>query len=317
MGAAEADNRAADRARHAAENKRTSQRQVDAINRRLGNTKNPGGDRRARQRSLARIAGSQKDCQRGADLTHDRRQQHRQQGILAQHGEVIDHQRHQPPVQAENHADLPERARRRTRQPRREGIHKLIAMRQHLAEPGRDRADKQKRQRHRHAQTEQRREEIFDGGGQPLVPLFFEPAAHPRRKNNRDHRCAVVKPDNRHAEKRIRQRAGLLACLKGRDHGRVRQRAANGHRDKGVAAKLFPGGVAQHQRKEKEQRVARGEPDFIGRAVGVQPAADHRNRQQPFQDTRCRQHADKGRKDPGNDINQTREQRTARRVLGR
>ena len=86
------------------------------------------------------------------------------------------------------------------------------------------------------------------------------------------------------------------------------ERPADHHGNKRVAAEFFPGGIAQHQREEEEQRVAGGEPDFIGAAFGGEPAADNRQRQQPFQNTGGRENADKRGEDPGDDVNQAAQQ---------
>ena len=227
---------------------------------------------------------------------------------MPQHRQVVNHQRHQPPVQAKNNADLPQRAHRRARQPRCQNVNTLIAVRQHLAQPGRQRPDNEESQRHGHAQTDQRREEVFHRGRQQPGAQFFQPAAHPRGENNRDHRRAVVKPGDRNAQKGVRYRARLLAGVKRRNHHRMSERPADHHGNKRVAAEFFPGGIAQHQREEEEQRVAGGEPDFIGAAFGGEPAADNRQRQQPFQNTGGRENADKRGEDPGDDVNQAAQQ---------
>ena len=91
MAVAKADNRAADGASDAAEDKRTAERQIQPINRRLGHAEDPRGYRRARQHFLPRIAGAQENPQRGANLPHHRRQQHRHHRIMAKHGKVVNH----------------------------------------------------------------------------------------------------------------------------------------------------------------------------------------------------------------------------------
>ena len=86
------------------------------------------------------------------------------------------------------------------------------------------------------------------------------------------------------------------------------KRPADHHGNKRIAAEFFPGGIAQHQREEEEQRVAGGEPDFIGAAFDGEPAADNRQRQQPFQNTGRGQNADKRGKDTGDDVDQAAQQ---------
>ena len=227
---------------------------------------------------------------------------------MPQHRQVVDHQRHQPPVQAKNNADLPQRAHRRARQPRCQNVNTLIAVRQHLAQPGRQRPDNEESQRHGHAQTDQRREEVFHRGRQQPGALFFQPAADPRGENNRDHRRAVVEPRDGDAQKGFRYRPRLLAGVKCRNHHRMGERPADHHGNKRVAAELFPGGIAQHQREEEKQRIAGGKPDFIRAALGREPAADHGQRQQPLQNTGRGQNADKRGKDPGDDVNEAAQQ---------
>ena len=229
---------------------------------------------------------------------------------MPQHRQVVDHQRHQPPVQAKNDADLPQRAHRRARQPRCQNVNTLIAVRQHLAQPGRQRPDHEESQRHGHGKTDQRREEVFHRGRQQPGALLFQPAAHPRGENNRDHRRAVVEPGDGNAQKGFRHRARLLAGVERRNHHWMGERPADHHGNEWVSAELFPGGIAQHQREEEEQRVAGSKPDFIRAAPGREPAAHHGQRQQPFQNTGRRQNADKRGKDAGDDINQTAQQVT-------
>ena len=86
------------------------------------------------------------------------------------------------------------------------------------------------------------------------------------------------------------------------------KRPADHHGNKRVAAEFFSRGIAQHQREEEEQRVAGGEPDFIGAAFGGEPAAHHRQRQQPLQNTGGCQNADKRGEDPGDDVDQAAQQ---------
>ena len=161
MAVAETDNRPADRPGHAAEDKRPAQRQVQAVDSRFGDAKNPGRDSRPGQYFLPRVAAAQENPQRRSHLPHHRRQQHRQHRILAEHRQVVDHQRDQPPVQAKDHANLPQGAHCGPCQPRRNRVDNLVTVGQQLAQPGGNRADGQEGQRHHHCQANGRSEEVF------------------------------------------------------------------------------------------------------------------------------------------------------------
>lgn len=63
---------------------------------------------------------------------------------MTKYRHVVDHQRHQPPVQAENNAHLPHGAQYRARQPWGKRINELVAVGQQMAQPGGDRANHQK-----------------------------------------------------------------------------------------------------------------------------------------------------------------------------
>ncbi|MNT71305.1 hypothetical protein D3C72_2097770 [compost metagenome] len=76
MRIAKAYNRAPHRARHATEDKRASQRQVNAIHSRFGDAENPCGNGGTRYHLLARVPGKQEYTQCGPHLPHHRRQQH-------------------------------------------------------------------------------------------------------------------------------------------------------------------------------------------------------------------------------------------------
>ncbi|CAH0259911.1 hypothetical protein SRABI106_02795 [Rahnella aquatilis] len=84
---------------------------------------------------------------------------------MAEHAEVVDHQRHQPPVQTEDHTDLPQCAHKGTGDHRADVINKLVAMGQLLTGPGRDRPDNQECQRHNHHQADQRCDEVTQRAG--------------------------------------------------------------------------------------------------------------------------------------------------------
>ena len=132
MAVAQPNDGSTDGTGHTAKDKRATQRQSQAINRRFGDAKDPGGYRRAGQHFLPRIAGAQEYSQRRPDLPHHRRQQHRQHRVLSQHRQIINHQGDQPPVQAKNNAYLPQRPHRRARQPRRDRVDNLVAVGQQL-----------------------------------------------------------------------------------------------------------------------------------------------------------------------------------------
>ena len=157
----EGGDRPADGAGDTAEDKRTTQRQGQTIDSRLGDAKQPRREGGTGQHPLTRIAGGQQNPQNRPHLGNHRRKNNRQHGVVTEHRHVVDHQRHQPPVQAENNAHLPHGAQYRARQPWGKRINELVAVGQQMAQPGGDRANHQEGERDHHRQADRRAEEVF------------------------------------------------------------------------------------------------------------------------------------------------------------
>ena len=158
---AKGSDRPANRPGDTAEDKRTAQRQSQAIDSRLGDAEQPGGEGGTGQHPLTRIAGGEENTEHGAHLGNHRRKNNRQHGVVTKYRHVVDHQRHQTPVQAENNAHLPHGAQYRARQPWGKRINELVAVGQQMAQPGGDRANHQEGERDHHRQADRRAEEVF------------------------------------------------------------------------------------------------------------------------------------------------------------
>lgn len=146
---AKADNRAADGASDAAEDKRTAERQIQPINRRLGHAEDPRGYRRARQhfcrasRVRRKIPSAAPTCPITAGSSIGIIESWPStarlliiNGIRPQCSPKMTHTCHSAPIAAPASG--------------RNLIDKLIAVGQLLAQPGRNRADNQKRERDDH-----------------------------------------------------------------------------------------------------------------------------------------------------------------------
>ena len=177
-----------------------------------------------------------------------------------------------------------------------------------MAEPGGCRADQQEGQGHGDHQAQQRRNKIAQRAVDHPIKQRLQPARDPGGKNNRDHRRAVIDKGQRDAEEILAHRVWLLCRFKCRHHQRVGQSPTNRHGNERITAKLFPGGIAEHNRQEIEQRVTGSKQHFKTATTLQQPAAGQAQRQKPLQDPRSGHHPQQRRKNAGHHVNKATEQ---------
>ena len=279
--AADGDDRAADRAADDAEGERPLERQVDAVDRGLGDAGEEAGERRGGgERLEVLVAGAHPDPGHGAPPV---RGQRRTPGAMSRIWPVVWNSRVNSGTRPQCRPKITKTCQRppmiAPAEPRRGGEDPADAAAEPAADDRRHRADDEEDERHGDEHDDHRGHEAADRAGQLRVEEALRVALQPDDDDDRDDAGDVADHRERDAEERQVGRADQ------RRDGRVEQRGRDRERRELVRLEVTGGGERQCERQEVDERVGQRVEDDIGRRRRVDPAERHRRGEERLQQT--------------------------------
>ena len=285
--------------------------QVDAVDGGLGDAREEARQRRGAGELLCGLVlGAQHDRQRGCGLSEhggENRTENRLDAVVV---ELLQNDRHEAPVQAEHHEDLPEAAHDGARQPRSKGEHPHDGVGEGGGHEAGRRADGEQDQRHHDQHGEQRHREVANGRGQHPGEETLKVAQHPDPDDDRNHGAGVAHDHQRDAEEGERS-FGLTQI----DDARVDQRAGDGHRGELIDLEAVGCGDGQEQRQEVDQRIGGCVQHRVGGGGRIDPAELGEHGQERLEQARTGKRPQNGVEDGADHLDESIEDATLRRLF--